>query len=151
MLSALPSIDLKIIGVVKSELEKETRRGTKDLISEIIIDETIADALNGLDNNSHIIVTYLINLAPMGLEPGLLEIHPHRDPKNPLTGILATNAPDRPNAMGLAVVKLVERNGNVLKVKGFSSANGDRVLDIRPYIPQIYCYPDATRRDGINT
>ena len=143
MVSELPNMNVRIIGFVRSELQKETRGdAVKDIVSEIILDERLTDAIYGLGRHSHIVVVYWIGMVT---EPGPMKIHPHRDPKNPETGILATNAPDRPNYIGVGVVRLLEQEGNVLKVQGLSSANGDAVLDIRPYLPAIYSHPEATR------
>jgi len=142
-----PGINVKVIGVVKSELEKETRGdAVQNLVSEIIFNQRFTDALEKIDDFSHMIVMYWIGMVS---EPGPMIIHPHRDPKNPLTGILATNAPDRPNQVGLCVVKLTERKGNVLKVMGLSAGNGDAVIDIRPYMPEIYSYPEATKASWV--
>ena len=135
------SINMKIIGTVRSKLEKETRGVSADFVSEIILDVQYTDAVEALDDFSHIIVMHWISMVK---ESGPMRIHPHLDPKNPISGILATNAPHRPNQVGLCVVKLLERNGNILKVQGFSAGNEDPVIDIRPYMPRIYSFPDAT-------
>ena len=135
------SINVKIIGTVKSDLEKETRgEASADLVSEIVLDEKYTDAVDSLDDFSHIIVVYWISSVK---ESGPMKIHPHRNPENPICGILATLAPDRPNQVGLCVARLLERNGNILKVKGLYSGNGDPVMDIRPYVPGMFSFPEA--------
>ena len=39
--------------------------------------------------------------------------------------------------MGFAVVELIERKGNKLKVKGLDALEGAPLLDIKPYLPEI--------------
>jgi tRNA-Thr(GGU) m(6)t(6)A37 methyltransferase TsaA len=51
----------------------------------------------------------------------------------PTVGIFATRAPVRPNPIGLTLVELVTREGNVLFVKGLDALDGTPVLDIKPY------------------
>ena len=56
-------------------------------------------------------------------------------PDLPLVGLFSTRSPVRPNPLGLAVVRLVERRGNVLKVIGLDAIDGTPVLDIKGYLP----------------
>lgn len=39
------------------------------------------------------------------------------------------------NPIGLSVVELLERNKNVLRVKGIDVVDGTPLIDIKPYIP----------------
>lgn len=55
------------------------------------------------------------------------------EPDVPNVGIFATRAPVRPNPIGLTLVELVRREGNVLVVKGLDALDGTPVLDIKPY------------------
>jgi tRNA (Thr-GGU) A37 N-methylase len=41
----------------------------------------------------------------------------------------------RPNQIGLTVVKLSKRKGNILFVKGIEVVDGSPLLDIKPYVP----------------
>lgn len=47
--------------------------------------------------------------------------------------MFATRAPCRPNAIGLSVVDLVRREGNVLHLDGVDILDGTPLLDIKPY------------------
>jgi len=58
---------------------------------------------------------------------------PGSKPDMPTVGIFATRAPVRPNPIGLTLVDLVKREGNVLVVKGLDALDGTPVLDIKPY------------------
>jgi tRNA (adenine37-N6)-methyltransferase len=59
-------------------------------------------------------------------------------------GIFATRHPCRPNGIGISMVKLLRREGNVLVVGGIDVLDGTPLLDIKPYVPRFDCYPDAS-------
>lgn len=60
-----------------------------------------------------------------------LKVHPKGDESIPLTGLFGTRSPRRPSPIGLTRVKLMERNGNVLKVKGLDAFVDTPVADIK--------------------
>jgi len=62
-------------------------------------------------------------------------VHPLGNPEFPLVGRFATHSPARPNTILITVVKLLGRNGNVLKVSGLDALDGSPLLDIKPYLP----------------
>lgn len=64
----------------------------------------------------------------------LLKVHPENKKELPLVGVFATRSPVRPNPIGVTVVKLLERQENVLKVLGLDAYDGTPVLDIKPYL-----------------
>ena len=54
-----------------------------------------------------------------------------------LKGVFATRSPNRPNQIGLSVVKLLKREENILTVKGIDVIDGTPLLDIKPYVPEF--------------
>ncbi len=58
-------------------------------------------------------------------------------------GLFATRTPNRPNPIGHSVVKLMGRDGNVLRVQGLDAIDGTPVVDIKPYVRAIDSKPDA--------
>jgi tRNA-Thr(GGU) m(6)t(6)A37 methyltransferase TsaA len=50
-------------------------------------------------------------------------------------GLFATRSPNRANPIGLTIVELLERKGNILKVRGIDMLDGTPLLDIKPYVP----------------
>jgi tRNA-Thr(GGU) m(6)t(6)A37 methyltransferase TsaA len=134
-------IKLKAIGTVRSETKEPTHEQRPDLISEIVIDKALTEALDGLDEFSHIIVLWWIHRTR---RPAPLKVRPRGNPKNKLTGVFATRSPDRPNPIGKSTVRLVERRGNILKVQGLDAIDGTPVLDIKPYIPGYDSADNAT-------
>lgn len=140
-------IELKPIGAVRNAIT-EAHRDTRwqEIESVIEIDAGWRDALDGIEQFSHIwVVTYLDRMpAPRrnarGLGPDALHVHPTRDARLPLVGIFATRSPQRPNPIGIAAVELLEVRGTVLRVRGLDAMNGTPVLDVKPYL---------ARRDAI--
>lgn len=52
-------------------------------------------------------------------------------------GLFATRAPNRPNPIGLSLVKLARIDGNILHVQNLDMLEGTPLLDIKPFIPQF--------------
>ena len=140
MVSELPEINLKAIGTVRNEIKEPVRRPGKDVISEIVVDSGLTEALDNLDEFSHIIVLYWIHKSPRRAPK---KVRPRGNPDLELMGVFATRSPDRPNPIGKSTVRLLERRGNVLKVQGLDAIDGTPVLDIKPYIPGYDSADDA--------
>jgi tRNA-Thr(GGU) m(6)t(6)A37 methyltransferase TsaA len=137
-----PDMKLKAIGVVRNGVKQPVRHGWSEVVSDIVVDSHLAEALDGLEEFSHIIVLYWMHQ----LTPGRklkLKVHPMGKPELPLTGRFATRAPSRPNPVGQATVRLLERRDNILKVKGLDAIDGTPVIDIKPYIPGYDLATDA--------
>jgi tRNA-Thr(GGU) m(6)t(6)A37 methyltransferase TsaA len=132
----LPEILIKAVGLVKNEI-KETPPGGgnwwEDVISEVVVGSSLTDALDGLENYSNIIILYWMHRIPEGRMP--LKIHPRGNQEIPVRGLFATRTPNRPNRIGKTTVSLLERRGNILKVKGLDAIDGSPVIDIKPYTP----------------
>ena len=74
-----------------------------------------------------------------------------RPPKlggNERVGVFATRSPNRPNRLGMTVVKLISYEvtdrGPVLKVAGADLTSGTAIYDIKPYVPFADCMPEAS-------
>jgi tRNA-Thr(GGU) m(6)t(6)A37 methyltransferase TsaA len=125
-------IKLKAIGTVRSGLKEPLHQKHEDAVAEIIIDKELTGALDGLEQFSHIIVLWWVHKSR---RPFPMKVHPRGNPANKLVGVFASRSPDRPNPIGKTTVRLLERRGNVLKVRGLDAIDGTPVLDIKPYIP----------------
>ncbi len=142
MANQIPEMSLKAIGFVSNGIKQPVRHGWNEVVSEIVIDNSLTEALDGLDEFSHIIVLYWMHQLPAGRQLPL-KVHPMGKPELPLTGRFATRSPSRPNPVGQATVKFLERRGNILKVKGLDAIDGTPVIDIKPYLPGYDSASDA--------
>lgn len=134
MVKELPGMVLKAIGVVKNEIKQPSMRDSKDVVSDIVVDANLTEALDNLDEFSHIIVLYWMHQVTATEQPPT-KVRPRGNRTSPLMGVFATRSPSRPNPIGKATVRLLKRQGNILKVKGLDAINGSPVIDIKPYIP----------------
>lgn len=149
----LPEMLLRPVGIVRNETKRpslvaesrDLKRRTKiekakeerNVISEIIIDSKFSGILSGIEDFSHILVLYWAHrIPPEGRS--LIMGHPMGRKDFPLVGIFATCSPTRPNPICVTTVRLLERRGNVLKVKGLDAVDGSPIIDIKPYNPSYY-------------
>jgi len=122
------------IGWVRNTISDSQDVTWEEIESQVVIEERFSEALEGLEEFSHIIVLFWLHRKKR--EPPPLKIRPEMREDMPLVGILATRAPVRPNSIGLTVVELLERQGNTLHVRGLDAYDGTPVLDIKPYLPR---------------
>jgi tRNA (adenine37-N6)-methyltransferase len=94
--------------------------------------------LTDIEGFSHLFVIWEFDRSP-GCE--LLGAPPTDDRPH---GVFATRSPKRPNPLGLTVVELLSRQGNLLHVRGLDMLDGTPILDIKPYLSSIP--PDNLRR-----
>jgi tRNA-Thr(GGU) m(6)t(6)A37 methyltransferase TsaA len=130
----LPEITLKAIGTVRSEVKERGREDTRDTVAEIVLDPSLAEGLDSLEDFSHVIVIYFMHKSH-ATSP--MKVHPRFRADNKAVGVFASRSPDRPNPLGKATVRLLERCENILKVRGLDAIDGTPVIDIKPYIPGI--------------
>jgi len=135
MTSELPGMTLKAIGIVRNGIKQAlpAKSDWGKIVSDIVIDSTLAEALDGLEEFSYIIVLYWMHQVVSGKVP--LKIHLRHRQELPLVGLFATRSPNRPNPVGKATVRLLQHQGNILKVKGLDAIDGTPVIDIKPYMP----------------
>ena len=134
----------RAIGVVRNRIRESRADGWEDVRSDIILAEELADALDGLDGFSHVIVVFHIDRVP---EADRRLNVPLRGVGTPSKGVLATRSQLRPNPIGVAVVPVLHRRKHVLRVKGLDALDGTPVLDLKPYLPLYDSVPDARLPD----
>ena len=142
-------VGLKPIGIVRNGVREPRMEGWDGLLSDIIIRKNLTDALDGIEGYSHVIVLFHLHKVP-DEQRGHTQCHPRGDPRYPLQGVFATRTQNRPNPVGISVVKLVKRRRNVLRVRGLDAINATPVLDIKPYIPNYDVPPDARVPDWVS-
>jgi len=128
------SFQMQPIGQVK-------KQGDKFVLE---IKPQYAPALKGLEGFSHLWVVYWFHENDTPERRATLQVHPRRDPANPLTGVFACRAPERPNLIGLTAVRIVKITGNVVEVSGLDARDGTPIVDLKPYIPKGDAIPEAT-------
>lgn len=129
----MDEVKLKPIGYVRSPFRKANETPIQPSksreVGEVVVFEEYEKGLKDITGFSHLIILYLFYEA----RTPLLLVRPFL--VRELKGVFATRHPQRPNPIGLSVVELLERNKNVLKVKGVDVVDGTPLIDIKPYIP----------------
>jgi tRNA-Thr(GGU) m(6)t(6)A37 methyltransferase TsaA len=125
-------ITYRPIGVIRSEhtVQEQTPiqpvyatgcRGRAEVLPEL------AEGLRDLDGFSHLYLIYHFHRAgapKLTVKPYLQDVE---------RGVFATRAPCRPNTIGISVVELMRREGNILYLDGVDILDGTPLLDIKPY------------------
>ncbi|MBL7179029.1 MAG: tRNA (N6-threonylcarbamoyladenosine(37)-N6)-methyltransferase TrmO [Desulfobacterales bacterium] len=101
----------------------------------IEIDQEYNDALLGLNGFSHLIVCYWFHQNDTPEKRKVLQVHPRRDKKNPLTGVFGTHSPMRPNLIAISFCKKLAIENNIIFIDRIDAFDGSPVIDIKPYIP----------------
>ena len=125
-------IVLKPIARVKNNIQEKRKHHWGQVVSELVFDPSFEDALDGLEEFSHVIVIFYMHRS-QAWEHSMSKTHPQMRPELPLVGVFATRSPVRPNPLGMTVVRLLERKGNVLRVIGLDALDNTPVVDIKGY------------------
>lgn len=103
-------------------------------------------AVRGLFAFSHLWLTFIFHQTPQARGQFTPLVRPPRLGGNQKTGVFASRSPNRPNRLGLSLVRLeaVETQGGVrLVLGGCDLIDQTPVVDIKPYIPWVEARPDA--------
>ena len=120
----------------------ETMNATPQMLSEIILDDGMEELLDGIDDYSHLVIVYWGHgVGRQGRE--LKRIHPAGLAEYPLKGIYSTFSPARPNPVLITVVELIERDGAKLTVRGLDAIDNSPVLDIKPYVAELFSFTNT--------
>lgn len=91
-----------------------------------------SEGLEGIEDFSHIYLLYRFHRS----EPSnSLKVKPFLDDQQ--HGVFTTRYPYRPNPLGISVVQIIERQGNMLSFIGADMLDETPLLDIKPYIPDF--------------
>ena len=111
-----------------------------------------SEALRGIENFSHLWLIWQFSEGfaskPGGRRGFCATVRPPRLGGNKRIGVFATRSPNRPNPIGLSVVKLLRvehtaDRGDILVVSGADLMNGTPIFDIKPYIAYADAVPTA--------
>jgi len=139
-------IKLKSIGSAQNK-EKKHFGGWKDVASELVIDKEYQEALEGLEQYSHLIVIYFMHEVKTC---DLRHVPQGKDGEVPMVGIFACRCAQRPNPIGITTVELVNIKENIITVKGLDIIGDTPILDIKPYTPQYDSVTDAKIPEWVN-
>jgi len=138
----MESVILKPIGVIHSPftdaksmpiqpVSENSAAGSIEVFSEF------AAGLKDLEGFSHILLLYHFHRS----RSYSLAVTPFLDTEP--RGLFATRAPNRPNPIGISLVRLARIEGSHLQVENIDVIDGTPLLDIKPHVPDFDCAPGA--------
>ena len=89
------------------------------------------EGLRDIEGFSHVIVLYHLHRAG----PVMLTVTPFLEDRS--HGVFATRHTDRPNPIGLSVLRLIGREGSTLILEGVDILDGTPILDIKPLVSRF--------------
>ena len=122
----------RTIGVIHSEHQKAEETPiqpayAQGCVGRVEVFPEYVEGLRDIEGFSHVYLLYHLDRtgsAKLVVKPFLQDVE---------RGVFATRAPCRPNPIGLSIVKLVKREGNVLQLDDVDILDGTPLLDIKPY------------------
>jgi tRNA-Thr(GGU) m(6)t(6)A37 methyltransferase TsaA len=137
---------VRAIGSVRSPVTEPVDRDWGSVESRIVLEPAYRAGLKGLGEFSHVLVIALLHGADF--EPSR---HLVRRPRGladmPELGIFAQRAKDRPNPIGVSVVRLIAVELDGILVRGLDVIDGTPVLDLKPHFP-AFDAPEAPTVPG---
>ena len=125
-------VTLTPIGTAHTDVDSIPRHWTvSDVEGTLVIDPAYTQAIEDIDAGQRIVVLFHFHKSPPFSTDFLKQTPPHRE--TPL-GVFSICSPRRPNPIGLSVLEVLDRNENVLHVRGMDMIDGTPILDIKPHI-----------------
>jgi tRNA (adenine37-N6)-methyltransferase len=133
---------LRVIGRIRTPFVEVTgtpiqpayARGAE---GQVIVASRFARALDDIEGFERLWLVYWLDRAGT-FRPRVV---PYRDTRE--HGLFATRSPCRPNPIGLSVVRLLGRDGRVLRVADVDVLDRTPLLDIKPYVPEFDAHPSS--------
>jgi len=144
----LKEITVKPIAFVKNTLTKIKGDCWKTTASEIELTSDFSEkSLDGIEDFSHLEIVFYFHKAKKGITE---KAHPRKDKNITKVGIFAMRKPDRPNYIGVTIVKLLKKDGKKLFVLGLDALDGTPILDIKPMVKRLLPTEEITEAYWIN-
>jgi tRNA (adenine37-N6)-methyltransferase len=134
---------MKPIGIIHTQFKTKEQCPIQPVysagsIGKVEVFKEFEQGLKDIEGFSHIYLIYQFDRSGEIelVRPTFLDDEPH--------GIYASRHPCRPNGIGLSIVRLLKREGNILTIEGADMLDGTPLLDIKPYIPKFDAISSAS-------
>jgi tRNA-Thr(GGU) m(6)t(6)A37 methyltransferase TsaA len=136
-------VEFHRIGTIRTPYRDSVPRDATEEKGEglfsIVVNEEFLEGLAKLDSFSHIYVLFHLDRtgerAPGTVTPpngGGVEV-----------GVFSSRSPERPNPIGLSIVRVLGVSGNVVSISAIDALDETPLLDIKPYFGSSDSKPDA--------
>lgn len=130
------------IGRVRSPVVEPTDEGWGAVESRVVLEPAFRPGLRGIEAFSHVLVVAWLDRAAFDPARHLVR-RPRGLAEMPELGIFAQRAKDRPNPLGITVVRLVSVEPDGITVRGLDAIDGTPVLDLKPWFAEYDAAADA--------
>jgi tRNA-Thr(GGU) m(6)t(6)A37 methyltransferase TsaA len=142
-------INLKPIGFVRNSRKTPADDFWGEVVSDIeLTDDIPNEALNGISGFSHLEIIYYFDKVKG--DDVVFSGHPRGNPAYPSIGIFAQRKKDRPNAIGLCTVELIEHTGRTIRVTNLDAIDETPVLDIKPVFREFQPKVEIRQPDWVS-
>jgi len=130
-------MELVAIGTVRSPLTdrasapKQGHEGAPD--AWLVFDADVRAGLDGISEGDELLVLTWLDRA----DRDVLRVIPRSDPRNAERGVFSTRSPDRPNPIGLHPVRVLEIDGDRLRVSDLEAIDGTPIVDVKPVLRRV--------------
>ena len=135
-------INFEPIGIIHTPYVSEApHQPVADDKNKFVVEvkEEYIDGLRNLEEFKFIYLIFHLNRTSQKVK---MEIKPPWA-KGKEVGLFSSRSPNRPNPIGLSIVKLKKIIGNKIYTSGVDVFNGTPLLDIKPYIKDLDSKSDA--------
>jgi tRNA-Thr(GGU) m(6)t(6)A37 methyltransferase TsaA len=131
---------VQFIGTIKTSFTEPSGTPIQPVYGQgaegrVLVHASFAAALDDIEGFERLWLLYWMDR----VGPFHPKVVPYRD--NREHGLFATRSPNRPNPIGISVVRLLKREDAVLHIADVDILDGTPLLDIKPYNPEFDAYP----------
>jgi len=107
---------------------------------KLIIDPKYSEALLLLESFTYIYVIFSLDKVKIAIGKNIIN-PPWASGMN--IGVFASRSPNRPNPIGISIVKIHKIIDNTILISGIDAFDGSPILDIKPYLKDLDAKCDA--------
>jgi len=107
---------------------------------ELVLEASYTEGLNLLHTFKYIYVLYALDM--ITVKSNQMLINPPWAPDMSI-GVFASRSPNRPNPIGISIVKIKKIKHNIIYISGIDAFDGTPILDIKPYLDLLDVKRDA--------
>ncbi len=99
----------------------------------LVFEAQVAEGAKDLRAGQKVLVLTWLDRA----ERDVLVVRPRGDLTRPMTGVFSTRSPDRPNPVGLHLVRVEEVDGLRVRVSDLEALDGTPIVDVKPVLRDV--------------
>jgi tRNA (adenine37-N6)-methyltransferase len=141
-------INMVPVAIIRNSRTTPTDDFWEGVVSEIELAEHVpTEVFENIEHFSHLEIIYFFDKVED--EKVVYSGRPRGNPEYPLMGIFGQRKKDRPNAIGLCTVQLLEHHERIIKVKYLDAIDGTPVLDIKPVFKEFQAKGDIKQPEWV--